>query len=74
MLAHDLRNPPAPVANALHLLRSVNPLAERALDIADRPVKLLSRLVDDMMEVSRITRGKIVLPKETVDLDRPVSR
>ncbi len=52
---------------------AVNPppgLAERALDIADRQVKLLSRPVDDLMEVSGIARGRIALPKETVGLDR----
>ncbi len=76
MLAHELRNPLSPVSTSLHLLRLLGPLPEGALEaieIADRQVKHLARLVDDLMEVSRITRGKITLKKEQVELG-PVLR
>lgn len=72
-LAHELRNPLAPIGNALHILRADvhDPAAhERALDIADRQVRHLVRLVDDLLEVSRITRGKLELRKERIDLGR----
>jgi signal transduction histidine kinase len=69
MLGHELRNPLAPIATALHLmdLRGGEHFAkERA--IIGRQVKHLVRLVDDLLEVSRITRGKIALKSVTVDL------
>lgn len=71
MLAHELRNPLAPLVNALHILRLSPPNAEvasGALDIAHRQTHHLSRLVDDLLDVSRITRGKIQLRKEKIDL------
>ncbi len=77
MLAHELRNPLAPVANALHLLRLIGPMpdaAKEVIDVAARQVKHLARLVDDLMEVSRITRGKIALKKEILELGPVVRR
>ena len=71
MLAHELRNPLAPVRNGLQLLRMVDPAsepAEQARAIMERQVDHLVRLVDDLMDVSRITRGKIEMRKEPVDL------
>lgn len=69
-LAHELRNPLAPIRNALHLLRlSANqPGDEGVHAMMSRQVDHLVRLVDDLMEVSRITRGKIDLRRERVDL------
>jgi PAS domain S-box-containing protein len=71
VLAHELRNPLAPVAVAAELLRS-SPLDHRraawARDVIARQVKQIMRLVDDLLDVSRITRGKILLRKEAVDL------
>jgi signal transduction histidine kinase/ActR/RegA family two-component response regulator len=70
-LAHELRNPLAPVRNSLHILRlslGDDPSAERICDMMERQVGLLVRLVDDLMEVSRITRGKIELRKEPVEV------
>jgi signal transduction histidine kinase len=75
MLAHELRNPLAPLANALHVLGRSPGLAEgdRAmLAMADRQLRQLRRLVDDLLEVSRITRGKIALRCEPVDVDAAV--
>ncbi|HYH47743.1 MAG TPA: PAS domain-containing sensor histidine kinase, partial [Thermoanaerobaculia bacterium] len=70
MLAHELRNPLAPISNALHLLRLGDDEAERGrvLAMCERQVRHLVRLVDDLLEVSRITRGKIDLRKERIEL------
>ena len=65
-LAHELRNPLAPLSNALHLLRLDETDRHRLLETADRQVKMLARLVDDLLDVSRITRGKITLREERV--------
>jgi PAS domain S-box-containing protein len=70
-LAHELRNPLAPIRNSLHLLRLAGTdsgAAERVHDMMERQVNHMVRLVDDLMEVSRITRGKIELRKEQVEL------
>jgi signal transduction histidine kinase len=64
MLGHELRNPLAPLRNALHLLRMEGAASgdDRALyDMMDRQLNQLVRLVDDLLEVSRITRGHIEL-------------
>lgn len=68
MLAHELRNPLAPVAYAVHLLRSQNPNGTRYLDTIERQIQHLRRLLDDLLDVSRLTRGTIQLRQETVDL------
>jgi signal transduction histidine kinase len=70
-LAHELRNPLAPIRNAMHILRLTchnDPTLERISDILERQVKHMVRLVDDLLEVSRITRNKIELRKEPVEL------
>lgn len=70
-LAHELRNPLAPLRNALHVLRlsgSDGPVAEHIHGMMERQVNHLVRLVDDLLEVSRITRGKVELKKAPVDL------
>jgi PAS domain S-box-containing protein len=69
-LAHELRNPLAPIVNALHLVRHRDFPAgsEPILDMLDRQVHHMVRLIDDLMEVSRITRGKIGLVKAPVAL------
>ena len=63
MLSHELRNPLAPIRNATSLLRKFmdKPDAARCLDVVDRQVSHLKRLVDDLLDVSRITQGKIRL-------------
>ncbi|HSF39331.1 MAG TPA: ATP-binding protein, partial [Thermoanaerobaculia bacterium] len=71
MLAHELRNPLSPILNALEILRlrGEDPAArERALILARRQARHMARLVDDLLDVSRITRGKIELRKERVEL------
>jgi CheY-like chemotaxis protein len=70
-LAHELRNPLAPIRNSLHILklsRHGDPAAERVCEMMERQVGHLVRLVEDLMEVSRITRGKVELRKEPVEL------
>jgi PAS domain S-box-containing protein len=71
MLGHELRNPLAPITNSLHVLRSdqpASPDAQEAIALIDRQAKRLTRLVDDLLDVSRITTGKIHIRKERVDL------
>jgi PAS domain S-box-containing protein len=71
VLAHELRNPLAPIRNSLHIMRLSGELTsagERVQDVMERQVSHLVRLVDDLMEVSRISRGKIELRKEPVEL------
>jgi signal transduction histidine kinase/DNA-binding response OmpR family regulator len=71
MLAHELRNPMAPIVNAVHLLRlpqATGPVVQRALDAIDRQVGHMVRLVDDLLDLSRINTGKVELRKERVSL------
>jgi len=74
MLAHELRNPLAPLSNALHLLAQDAGDRARITEMADRQVRHLVRLVDDLLDVSRITQGKISLRKERVILADVVTR
>jgi PAS domain S-box-containing protein len=71
MLAHELRNPLAPITSALAVIRQLYPDAEpleRWRSMIDRQVRQLTRLVDDLLDVSRITLGKVTLRLEAVDL------
>jgi signal transduction histidine kinase/DNA-binding response OmpR family regulator len=70
MLAHELRNPLAPVVNALHIIgkQAEQDAIRRAHRTMDRQVRHLIRLVDDLLDVSRFTHGKIDLRRETGDL------
>ncbi|TFY99456.1 hybrid sensor histidine kinase/response regulator [Ramlibacter henchirensis] len=71
-LAHELRNPLAPVRNAVELLKRAPSDAKRvgwASELIDRQVRSLSRLIDDLMDVSRISRGRIELRQEVVALN-----
>ena len=70
-LAHELRNPLAPIRTAVELIRQRQPadtVVQRARDVIERQVSHLSRLVDDLLEVSRITMGTIHLRQEPLDL------
>jgi PAS domain S-box-containing protein len=70
LLGHELRNPLAPLGNSLDILRRHGDRehVERATAVIDRQVTHLARLVDDLLDVSRITRGKIQIRRERVDL------
>ena len=77
MLSHELRNPLAPITNAVQLLRlqkNEDKLQHQACTIIERQVGQLTRLVDDLLEVSRITTGKIHLQQERVALNGIVER
>jgi signal transduction histidine kinase len=77
MLAHELRNPLAPIRNAVHLIK-MRSLEDAQLcmarDVIERQLKQLTRLVDDLLDVSRITRGKINLARERLELADLMSR
>ncbi|HEV8334923.1 MAG TPA: ATP-binding protein [Candidatus Polarisedimenticolia bacterium] len=75
MLAHELRNPLAPLQTAIHLLKLRGNEPERVAEMQEvmgRQVKHLTHMVEDLLEVSRITHGKITLRRERVDLARLV--
>jgi signal transduction histidine kinase len=77
MLAHELRNPLAPIRNAVELMRQVetgDPSFQPSREMVERQVKHLARLVDDLLDVSRINQGSIRLRKEAVDLGAVVQR
>jgi PAS domain S-box-containing protein len=70
-LAHELRNPLAPLTNGLHLIRMApnNPAAQhKARDMMERQLKHLVRLVDDLLDIARISSGKVELKKERISL------
>ncbi len=71
MLAHELRNPLAPIRNAAQVLRAHSsgvPELEWARTVIERQTRHLVRLVDDLLDVSRMVRGKIVLKKARVEI------
>ena len=69
-LAHELRNPLAPLLNALNIRRLSAPDARDPLqDMMERQLALLVRLIDDLLDIARITRGKLVLRKQVTTLD-----
>ena len=71
MLAHELRSPLAPLRNGLYMLRQGdgNPAAsEWAWDVVTRQVRQLGRLVDGLLDVSRVTRGRVALHWEPIEL------
>jgi len=75
-LSHELRNPLAPVRNALELLRRAThdpAVTDRALAIMERQVRQLVRLTDDLLDVSRITRNRLELRRERIDLRSAIS-
>jgi two-component system CheB/CheR fusion protein len=77
MLAHELRNPLAPIRNAASLLTVGAPneaRLQRARGVIERQVTHLTRLIDDLLDISRITRGKIRLEAEPIDLGVAISR
>jgi PAS domain S-box-containing protein len=72
MLAHELRNPLAPIRNAAEVMRRIAPAEPRLLQVRemiDRQVTHMAHLVDDLLDVSRISRGKILLRGQRLDLN-----
>jgi PAS domain S-box-containing protein len=77
MLSHELRNPLAPIRSGIYILERATPggeQAKRAQAVIDRQVGHLTRLVDDLLDVTRISRGKIRLQRESVDFAEVVRR
>ncbi|HEX6998639.1 MAG TPA: response regulator [Gammaproteobacteria bacterium] len=76
MLSHELRNPLAPIRSAAEVMRKVAPLDPRiswAREVVERQVTHLAQLVDDLLDVSRITQGKVTLQREPVELGKIVA-
>jgi PAS domain S-box-containing protein len=72
VLSHELRNPLAPIRNSTYILEHSEPgsgQAKRALAVIDRQTGQLAHLVDDLLDVTRITRNKVEIQRETVDLN-----
>jgi signal transduction histidine kinase len=77
MLAHELRNPLAPIRNAVELMhrKAINdPQLVWSRDVIERQLAHMTRLVDDLLDVSRITRGKINLNKEVIEIGALIAR
>ncbi len=73
MLGHELRNPLAPILTALQLMR-LRGQGSREQDVLERQVKHLTRMVDDLLDVSRITHGKVELKRRPIELSDVVNR
>jgi signal transduction histidine kinase len=77
MLAHELRNPLAPILTAVQLMRMKpmpDPQLSRSRDVIERQLSHLTRLVDDLLDVARITRGRINLSPEPIELAALIAR
>jgi signal transduction histidine kinase len=77
MLSHELRNPLAPIRNALEVIRRIAPPDPKftwAGDVMDRQVRQLTRLVEELLDVARISQGKVTLNKEPVDLNAVIAQ
>ncbi|MEP6862278.1 MAG: ATP-binding protein [Deltaproteobacteria bacterium] len=73
MLGHELRNPLAPIVTALQMMR-MQGINTRAQDVLERQVAHVLRLVDDLLDISRITSGKVELRRERVEISAVVAR
>ncbi len=74
MLGHELRNPLAPIVTALRLMKLKDSATSREQDVIKRQVEHLVRLVDDLLDVSKITRGKVELRLGRIDLKEVVAK
>jgi signal transduction histidine kinase/CheY-like chemotaxis protein/PAS domain-containing protein len=74
ILGHELRNPLAPITTALHLMKLRDPRGQREQEVIARQVKHLTRLVDDLLDISRIERGKIELSRKPMQLAEIVAK
>jgi PAS domain S-box-containing protein len=71
MLGHELRNPLAPIRNAVKIMKqrgADDPTVRWAREVIDYQIRQMAQLVDDLLEISRVTRGKVRLHKERVDV------
>ncbi|MDQ3298632.1 MAG: ATP-binding protein [Myxococcota bacterium] len=74
ILGHELRNPLAPIVSALHLMQMRDDRHPRERSVIERQVAHLSRLVDDLLDVSRIVRGKVEIARTRIDLAEIVGK
>src|SRR5205823_37403 len=74
VLGHELRNPLAPVVTALEVSKRDRGSAERQLAIIERQARHMVRIVDDLLDMSRISRGKIELRKQTISVKDALAR
>ncbi len=77
MLAHELRNPLAPIRNAVHIMHGAQDAPETlawARDVISRQAEHLARLIDDLLDVSRIMQGKVMVHRERITLAHIVER
>jgi PAS domain S-box-containing protein len=77
LLGHELRNPLAPISNALHVLKlpqADEAMRDHAREVLERQIEHMVRLVDDLLDVSRIMRGKVELRREPIELATVVAR
>jgi signal transduction histidine kinase/CheY-like chemotaxis protein len=74
VLGHELRNPLAPVVTALEVARRDPATAQRQLGIIDRQARHMVRIVDDLLDVSRVSRGKIELKRQTLSVNDAILR
>jgi signal transduction histidine kinase/CheY-like chemotaxis protein len=74
MLGHELRNPLAPILTAVELLSVRHPAAAREQQVISRNTRHLARLVDDLLDISRVTRGHVSLRSEDVPLTTVIER
>jgi PAS domain S-box-containing protein len=75
LLAHELRNPLAPIRSAVHLLGQPNldaSMAERARGIVERQIRHMGRLLDDLVDVARLSRGRLELQRERVEVQAAI--
>jgi PAS domain S-box-containing protein len=75
MLAHELRNPLAPISNAVQIMRLEGPDGPNfqwSIEVIEDQIKHMTRMVDDLLDVSRITRGKVDLRKEPIELAKVI--
>ncbi|MFI4968899.1 MAG: PAS domain S-box protein [Lysobacterales bacterium] len=77
MLGHEMRNPLAPISNALSIMQQeeiASPSLRRARDIISRQVGQITRLVDDLLDISRVANGKVQLETQPVDMREVVDQ
>jgi two-component system, chemotaxis family, CheB/CheR fusion protein len=77
MLAHELRNPLAPLRNAVHILKrqgATHEMASQARDLIERQVTHMTRLVDDLLDAARINRGQVQLQMQSIELQTVLKR
>ncbi len=77
MMSHELRNPLAPIQMAVEVVRRTaapHPKVDWAIDIANRQLRQITRLIEELLDVTRISQGKIVLKRERLDLNAVISQ